>query len=407
MAVSIAHNARRRILFVAEAVTLAHVARPRVLANALDPIRYEIHFAAAPTFDVALNGLAAARWPLRSIEPGRFMKALAQGAPIYDRETLDRYVADDLDLLDQVRPDLVIGDFRLSLAISAPLRRIPYFALSNAYWSPFADIARWPIPDLPPARLLGERFTAAVFNWIRPLVFGMHGAALNALRRRHGLTPLGDMRDAYTWGDETLYLDVPQLIPMRLLPPNHHFIGPVVWEPEAPLPEWWGDLTRSRPTLYVTLGSSGPATRLPDLLEGLATLPANIVVATAGRLAPGDLPPGIWGADYLPGSRAARRADLVVSNGGSPTGYQALSEGVPVLGIASNLDQHLAMHHIAAAGAGRLLRSERADPRTLSALVEQMLTTDRYRIAAQRVQGWMSNYRPGERLEERIAARIS
>ncbi|RXL56259.1 hypothetical protein EO238_33760, partial [Citrobacter sp. AAK_AS5] len=35
-------SARKRILFVGEAVTLAHVVRPAVLARALDPSRYEV-----------------------------------------------------------------------------------------------------------------------------------------------------------------------------------------------------------------------------------------------------------------------------------------------------------------------------------------------------------------------------
>jgi UDP:flavonoid glycosyltransferase YjiC (YdhE family) len=45
----------------------------------------------------------------------------------------------------------------------------------------------------------------------------------------------------------------------------------------------------------------------------------------------------------LPGHLLARRAAVVISNGGSTTGYQVLSEGKPVLGMASNPEQYLAM----------------------------------------------------------------
>jgi len=41
---------RMRILFMAEAVTLAHVARPAVLAQGLNPSDYEVHFAWDPRF---------------------------------------------------------------------------------------------------------------------------------------------------------------------------------------------------------------------------------------------------------------------------------------------------------------------------------------------------------------------
>ena len=399
-------STRPRILFVAEAVTLAHVGRPRVLAESLDPTRYEVHLAADCAFDAALAGFTGQRWPLTSMAPARFLQSLAAGRPLYDAKTLESYVADDLALLERVRPAVVVGDFRLSLAVSAPLMGIPYLALVNAYWSPYADLPFWPIPDLPPVRIFGERFSAALFNRIRPLIFRLHAAALNRVRRRHGLAPVGDLPHAYTWGDETLYLDLPQMVPMRSLPTNHHFLGPVIWEPEVPLPEWWDSLPADRPTLYVTLGSSGPAALLSRLLTALARLPVNVVAATAGRVDRATLPPGVWAADYLPGTAVAARADLVISNGGSPAGYQALSQGTPVLGLPTNLDQHLATGHLVATGAGAALRSERATPAAIQTLVERMLGDPDYAQAARRVRDWIAVARPGEELARRLAARL-
>jgi UDP:flavonoid glycosyltransferase YjiC (YdhE family) len=163
---------------------------------------------------------------------------------------------------------------------------------------------------------------------------------------------------------------------------THHYLGPVLWSPETSLPSWWDRLPAHRPCVYLTLGSSGPANRLPRIVDALASLPITLLVATAGRAAPAAQHAKVHVAEFLPGSVAARRADLVVCNGGSPTAYQALAEGVPVLGIASNLDQHLAMHYIARAGAGRLLRSEHASGERLRAVTQQMLASPSYRRAA-------------------------
>ncbi len=83
-------------------------------------------------------------------------------------------------------------------------------------------------------------------------------------------------------------------------------------------------------------------------------------------------------ADYLPGDLAARHARLVVTNGGSSSGYQALAEGKPVLGLPSNLDQYLAMTAIEKAGAGRLVRAAEASAKEVrAALVELLDTEDR------------------------------
>ena len=70
---------RRRILFVAEAVTLAHVVRPFVLAQALDPERYEIHFACAESGKFICQGSGFTYWPIHSIPSERFLNALAAG----------------------------------------------------------------------------------------------------------------------------------------------------------------------------------------------------------------------------------------------------------------------------------------------------------------------------------------
>src|SRR5207244_2060828 len=123
---------------------LAHVVRPLVLAQSLDPDKYEVHFACAEGFDFAFKGTNVTRWPIHSISSERFLKALADGARLYEADTLTRYVQDDLALLEKVRPDLVVGDFRLSLAVSAPVAKVPYAALVNAHWSPYSTLRRFP-----------------------------------------------------------------------------------------------------------------------------------------------------------------------------------------------------------------------------------------------------------------------
>src|SRR5690349_14614015 len=124
--------ARPRILFVAEAVTLAQVVRLVTLARALDPERHEIHFAAARFDDLIFAGTTFTRHPLYSLSPAVIDARVASGRRLYGRRTLARYVRDERALFAAVRPDLVVGDLRLSLAISAAVDHIPYACLINA-----------------------------------------------------------------------------------------------------------------------------------------------------------------------------------------------------------------------------------------------------------------------------------
>lgn len=383
---------RKRILFFAEAVTLAHVTRPLVLAGALDTSRYDIHFACTDGYDWLLESSGFSRWSINSISPEQFMHALATGSRLYDFKTLSSYVEDDLRVLDAVSPDLVVGDFRLSLAVSAPLREVPYVALANAHWSPYA-ISGFPLPEHPMVPIFGVTVANAMFQMVRPAVFAYHGMPMNRLRRRHGLAPLGDLRRVYTHGDYTLYTDVPELIPTNNdRPANHRYIGPVLWSPEVPSPDWWGSLDPHKPCIYVTLGSSGKADLLPAVVEALGQLPVTAMVATAGRQELGQVPDNIHVSDYLPGQDAARRADLVICSGGSATAYQALSEGVPVLGIAANMDQYLTMNGICAAGAGRLIRAGQTNAKAVYESVKDLLGDEKYRHAARQIAEQFRQY---------------
>ena len=67
---------RKKILFIAEAVTLAHVGRPLALAAALDRSQYEVPFACADGYDFCFAGADLVRWPIRSISSAQFLQAL-------------------------------------------------------------------------------------------------------------------------------------------------------------------------------------------------------------------------------------------------------------------------------------------------------------------------------------------
>jgi UDP:flavonoid glycosyltransferase YjiC (YdhE family) len=399
-------NQKKRILFFGEAVTLAHVARPMVLARSLDATRFAVEFACHPRFSPLFP---ESRFPLRRIETipsEQFEAALAAGRPLYDVATLRRYVEEDLLIIEAFRPDAVVGDFRLSLAVSAAAARVPYFNLTNVYWSPYAR-QRFPVPELALSRMLGVRLGQILFNLARPIAFAHHAQALNTVRREHGLPSLGhDLRQTYTYADHTLYADIPQLIPTSKLPANHHFLGAVLWSPDVPIPDWWEDLDDERPLVYVTLGSSGRSELLPVVLEALSGLPVTVMAATAGRVSLARVPANARVADYLPGEAAAARARLVICNGGSPTTQQALTAGIPVLGIPGNLDQHLNMQAVAAAGAGQVLRAGHASVSAVAAAAASLLNEQRFTRAATGLAATFQQYHAAARFQHLLKAAL-
>ncbi len=383
---------RPRILFVAEAVTLAHVVRPRVLADALNSERYEVHFATDPRYNRLFPDGGHNQYSIESITSQQFLDALRNGKPVYEKNTLISYVEDDLKLLIHIKPDLVVGDFRLSLAVSAELAGIPYANIINAYWSPHTRL-QFTVPELPFVRFTGPHLANILFRFARPLAFAYHALPLNLVRHHYNLPFLGlDLRCIYSHADYVLYPDIAELIPIEDLPRTHHYLGPILWSPSTSMPKWWGEWPSDRPIVYVNLGSSGPIELLSSIFEAAGDLPITLIVATAGRIRFENVPKNILLSEFLPGDLAAKKSRFVICNGGSLATQQALIAGVPILGFPSNLDQFLNMQSLVAAGVGLSIRPSQVSVDKLKEVMIDMLQNSGYARSATKLTRILEKY---------------
>ena len=392
----------KRVLFFAEAVTLAHVARPAALAAALAP-RHHVVIATDRRY---LRFAESRDWEtvsLRSIGSAEFLGRLSRGRPVYDLDTLRSYVREDLEIIEKVRPDLIVGDFRLSLSVSARKVGIKYIALTNAYWSPYY-IGGFPMPVLPFTKFLPVGVAKRIFGTVSPILMPLHCRPLNQLRKEHGMRPLGnELRRVYTDADCTIYVDLPEMFPTRSLPESHRFLGPVLWSPAVAKPVWWNAVPAERPVVYATVGSSGDPSLLRKTLEALSGLPVTVIASTAGQQLPSP-PANAYIAEYLPGVEAAARSELVICNGGSPTSQQALAAGVPVLGIASNMDQFLNMQGVERVGAGHTLRADRATVAGIRQAALALLDSGATKVKAKQLSAAFAPGAAAARLAEIVEA---
>lgn len=378
----------KRILFVGNGVTLAHIGRPLVLANAVDRARYDVHFACDARYRRWLGTLDGAWYEIHTQDSAGFLAAIARGEPPYSRDSLCEEAEEDLDLIDEVQPDLVIADFRLSMRIASSLRRVPLASITNTHWSPQFS-GRYRLPDLPElglARLVGARNAARLGEAVLPVMLRRFSWPMNQARRRFGLPPIGaGIQQVYSAADYFIYAESEHCSPLSHLPSNHHYAGPITWEPPVELPEWWDALPDDRPLVYVSMGSSGNTSVMPSIIRGLEELPVTTVVSTAGAYSLPDRPDKCFSADYLPASRAIDRASLVIGNGGSMMLHQALKAGVPMLAIPSNMDQQMCIAPYVGCGAVRELRLASVTADTVRLTVSDMLAQPSYRRASSAV----------------------
>ncbi len=383
---------RKRILLVGESVSLAHVGRPLALARALDPERYDVCLACDPRYEGLVRTVPGLRFlPLPSIPSTRFLTSVEREVMIYRPEDFEAYLADEAVLLRDLRPDLIVSDFRWSMATSAELAGIPLAALANVHWSP--HLVREDEAEASQRRPWSRRLRGGAARGLAevrrrtpvlPAAWRAETETMrfNRARGRRGLPPVDGWFNLVTNGTFTLYAEPPGLFDVRALPPHHMFLGAILWSPDSPRPAWWRTWDATRPVVYVTLGSTGAADRLAAIVRELSTLAATIVVATAGRAELSGMGPNVLVADYLPGMEMAEHASVVVCNGGSGTVYQAASQGIPVVGLWSNSDQKLTISMIERAGAGIGRPVRDTDPGAVRELTSTLLDDQGYRRRA-------------------------
>jgi UDP:flavonoid glycosyltransferase YjiC (YdhE family) len=333
---------------------------------------------------------------LDALAPEVFAQRVQQGKSIYRREELRRGVAHDLELIAAARPDLVVGDFRLTLPAGARTAKVPCATLANAYWSPQRPL-RSPPPALPgwPVPWLARLLYRAAGPWLR----SRRSAPMADVLAEYGVTVPRDLRHIFTEADLRLHLDIPAMFPDVVETPHERFLGPLAWTPAAPLPAWWDEIPSGARVAYLTMGSSGEAGQFQLIEQALAAEGYTVVSATAGRAKA----EGRFSADFLPGDLACARAELVVCNGGSPQTTQALMAGRPVIGVCSNLDQFLNMQAVQDAGAGVMLRSDALSEARLRRAIRKVQAPG-YAETARRLQADAARHDPITRFEELVTA---
>lgn len=354
---------KKKIVFMCNSVTLAHPVRVTLLANMLPPEKYDVIIYRSTDYGPILPYTPLSIHPIKSINTQDFINRLFNVEPVFDTDTVRIHAEEDYQVLDTEKPDLVIGDFRLTLQVTARQRSVPYLNLTGAIWDPLFGLKF----ESPPARRLNflpDRVKAWVMNNLPRVAFSTMNQPLNLFRKQNGMVPYNnDPRPLYTDADYNAYCDLPVLFNPPSLDPTRQFIGPVLWAPDMPAPDLSSLRANGKYTVYINLGSSGNNSILEPLCAKLAEDDINLVVATGRESTPTSL---IDRADtivmpYLASDKISSQVDAVICNGGMPTACTALLNNAYCVGVVSNLDQIMGMRLIEEKGAGRRFRNRPFD----------------------------------------------
>jgi UDP:flavonoid glycosyltransferase YjiC (YdhE family) len=373
---------KKKLLFVCESITAAHTMRVIALINTLDPKGYEIHLALGPAYPEYHKTIPSYvyRHSLESsVKPEVFMTSLAKGTLPYTPAVVETQVTEDLKLIKNVEPDLIIGDYRNSLIISAKKLKVPYLNITNITWHPQAQL-KFQIPDLAIVRTLGEKMVRPIAKLVSFVKLKTLFHPYKIVAKKYGFTLKGNLNDLYVSGDFVFYADLKQIVSTPSLPANHVVGGPILTS-VASKENIETDLIG--PYVIVALGSSGPQILLPKIIAALKKLGLNAMISTSGYPIEITSNDQIIVTDFLPLSSVLSKATLLICNGGSPTAYMGLSKGVPVISIPSNLDQFNFSQALLNRNAGLRLRIEEVKEESMVATIQEILTQPRFKKSAE------------------------
>lgn len=354
---------KKKVLFVGEGIALSHIVRPMYLASCIDKDKYDIAFACSKRYKKFVCHKIDNYFEIFSLSPEEFNSRIEKPFKVFDKKTLIKYIDCEEKVFSTFKPDLVVGDMRVSLGISLRQANIPYINIANAYWSPFSTQKRQ-TPEIPLLSKVSLKNKERLFKIMLPLVTKRYIKGFNELRVNAGLHPVNSMEEMHCNGDLNLYLDVPSLAPTRPLSKEHMYIGPITEFVDNELPTWWNKIDSiKKPIIYFSLGSTGNLALLGEIVNALNKLDVTVIMATANRISNEILSEKFFVSDYIPALLAIEKSDIVICNGGSGSIYQALSKGKPLIGFPTNMDQCLAMNMVEKKGLGKAIRPNMAKDR--------------------------------------------
>lgn len=377
---------KKKILFVAEDVTMAHFIRPLVLASALDKEKFEVYLASASRYSKFNNDPNINMINISTISQDMFFRRAKYLIPLYTKKDLMKYHREELILIKKINPDIIVGDLRFSLASTAQKMGIPFVAIVDDHLNPYIK-QKYVVPNNPLVRIFGRKIVSRAMPFLGWIFEKWNLYHFNGYRNNLGLPACTSIRDFYTIGDCICFPHAEIFEEKKGTKNNFYYTGPILWEPKVNenFFDFLNDIPKYKKVVYISMGSSGDLNILNKIINVVEKMPIISIIGSSGRIK-AEKRGNVFIFDFVPALRVLERASLVIGNGGSPIMYQAFSKGVPILGIPNNIDQCFTMQGIAEKGASEIINIEDVTEKRLRIMIEKMLQENAYTKSAKKLK---------------------
>lgn len=298
------------------------------------------------------------------------------GQSMYRADEMRAYVRAEADYFRRNQVRAVVTGFTLTTLLSTRMAGVPLITEhAGAFIPPLLERTQRALP--PPLYLAG----------------------FDALADELGLPRIPSF-PALLLGDLSLVTEAPEVYglgeaEMRAWRPSgtawwpttrFEYTGPIFAEMNLPVPSAVAEaLERDGPIVYVAITSS-TAELVREAVREVASTGAEVIVAATVHDLSDLGGPRVTVGGILPSHKIMARVDLAVTAGGQGSLQCAMAAGTPVIGIPLQPEQEANLHWLQAAGAARRLPLPELGAGVLPALVREMTTQPRYRVAARTIR---------------------
>ncbi len=326
------------IVFTVEA-GLAHLTRSLAVGEALQNRGHRVFIAIHPSKHHFIR-----RWKLRaipaevSLDDNEIRLSMDRGINRWkDPRFVTRLARSDRAILDKIKPDAVLVDFRSSAVAASLSLGLPTFFLTGSGGLPYGCY----LPNAGYPTLLQPIVSRLAQQIIWRIKLPFFQATVAALRALGTTLSLEETIRRMTY----IVPETPEYLPPQNDRLTIHHVGPIIWKGFGTTPApWQKNISKNGKTVYLTFGGTGfDSTKMVTLAQELVWSGFRVIVSCGTIADPRDFPthPFLYVARFLPGDEICRRVDAVVCHGGYGTLMQAVMGSAPSVAVPFNPDQLL------------------------------------------------------------------
>ncbi|MDR2451055.1 MAG: glycosyl transferase [Candidatus Accumulibacter sp.] len=315
-----------KFLLIPENNSLSHIGKCLSVMDILEQRGHETEIAVTKNHSGFLDDLGIRHHLLPDIQ-----EADCGGFPTFGWFSKVGLIADciheEVDLIDRIRPDRVVGVFRPTLYASSAITGVSHDSLICGCMVPeFREVLGF----------MGNEDRIEVQKKLLANFFSFAGTRLNEAMAKFGLPAMEDIREVFV-GERTFLWDFPEFLPLATRGNMLH-VGPIA------LRHWPYDpfdpdriVKRGLPVAVISFGTctcvmdDAVVRRIAGLLLESGY---QVIIAAGGRKAMYDLESGdprVTVLNYARLTEIFPHASLLVTHGGQMTVFEALRNEVPVL----------------------------------------------------------------------------